>query len=224
MAVRGFPKVAPFVLEPHPCTDLRHDLIILPMAKPLIVWYQELLESNNSSDRLMEALLPVIENYFDAISFLGVENWYHSDIRPANLVVLDGRGRIIDWVTANMDSVPLKFQQGALDLYLVDEVVLSEKTVLYCPKWDLISLAYSLLGLNHEFHKLVPAGGLSVPINEVLVAARAELITQLSKAEDTHALSLFAIDIYRQVKGTSGATITPQEYAQIKSSLFPRAQ
>jgi hypothetical protein len=211
------------VLEPSELTDVWKGTLILPLATSFPVWYRELLQKYNNveADAMLE-IVPVIKNYFDALYALGEKGWYHADIRPANLVVKNGRGYIIDWVTANPASTPLFLQHGAMEPYLVDDVVSFGGARQYQPKWDLMSLAYSLLGLNGELVGNHPRNLPDGSINELFVNERQSQVDQLMRDGTTRPLSRFAVRLLEAVRSTSGPTISEQEYAHIVSIVFPQ--
>ena len=132
----------------------------MPLAEPLSAWIdrQQKELKNEIQEAVTEKALtqrctPIFQQLLEGIHCLHRHGFCHLDIRPGNLMMFEGTGRLIDWTTvkriekAKSDSIGF-FRQGHLDAFWPDPTgtKLDESPV----RWDLYGLAYSIayLGAN----------------------------------------------------------------------------
>jgi serine/threonine protein kinase len=101
----------------------------------------------------------LIKDAVRGIAILHQNGWVHTDIRPKNIIVYNNTARLIDWVTAyqlRMGGDCFYHHQGEIDPFAHDSLyeISDRASTSFLPKWDYLSLAYSLFGLSGYFDKL----------------------------------------------------------------------
>ena len=90
-------------------------------------------------------LKPLLLNAFDGIRQLHAIGWFHGDIRPTNLLVINGTLRLIDFMTSGpYDSRKYMVRSGYEDPFCVCGDKASSEFLFH---WDLYGLAYSMIFL-----------------------------------------------------------------------------
>lgn len=99
---------------------------------------------------IVKKLTPILRNYVDALRVLHSEGKIHGDIRPKNLAVYEGTGRLIDWETtqdieswelSHAVSVAMLFGKKYYDIFAPFQCSKGEK-------WDLYALGYAMMHLD----------------------------------------------------------------------------
>ena len=90
---------------------------------------------------------------FDQVKALHDYGYTHSDIRPANILILnDDTPRLIDFVTLTKHGEILIWLQGTL-LFMAEEILcLKEKPYVFKRKYDMESLSYSFLDCIDKYY------------------------------------------------------------------------
>ena len=89
---------------------------------------------------------------FDQIKMFHDLGYIHGDIRPANIVILEGdKPCIIDLLTVTKQGVLLGGLQGT-DIYMSDELLRCKAPYAYKRKYDLESLLYLILDCSDKHY------------------------------------------------------------------------
>jgi hypothetical protein len=162
-ALRQIPAFRPYLLEANPLfSDLPRGIAVMPLGETLLNWYEKHeRNSRNNQTPWWDECKAVLMQVVDAFRQLHGGGWMHCDVRPMNILIMgNGTVRLIDWVTACQisDRPNFFFRQGVDDPFLVDELLEKASNAApvlhYYPKWDLFSLAYSILGICGYFNEM----------------------------------------------------------------------
>lgn len=89
---------------------------------------------------------------FDQLKMLHDFGYTHCDVRPANIIILEGdKPCLIDLVTVTKHGVLLGGLQGT-DIYMSDELLRCKAPYSYKRKYDLESLVYSILDCSDKHY------------------------------------------------------------------------
>jgi serine/threonine protein kinase len=141
----------------------------------LVSWFEKARSQAVDNRALFTKCAPIFQQALQALLVLHSNNWYHADVRPMNFVLFEKSVRLIDWVTAGKYKDRYNFRQGLLDPFLPDPMHEDAKIEYYRPKWDIISLGFTILGLNGDLEGLRTSG---------FVQSRQERLISLRKKQD----------------------------------------
>ena len=104
--------------------------------------FEEAAETNaDTTEITWDILKPHACRILQAIELLNAKGFMHGDIRPRNLIMLDGKVRLIDWVTAvKFEEWPHSLRQGYEDPFWPDSIQAGDAQL-----WDLYCLGYTFL-------------------------------------------------------------------------------
>jgi hypothetical protein len=117
----------------------------MELANPLIRWFE--MQAQGAVDKVAVAntgVKPHLRHVFHGLRTLHAHSWSHRDVRPANIVIIDGTARLIDWATAARHDRPVSclFDQGHGDPFAPNDI---SKFGCHGAKLDLVGLGFVAL-------------------------------------------------------------------------------
>lgn len=102
----------------------------------------DLIDDDERFERFVRCFIKL----FDEIEKLHEFGYTHCDIRPANVLILEGDDDpcLIDFVTATEHDKTLNWFQGTL-IYMAKDLLYAEKPFLFKRRYDMESFCYSIL-------------------------------------------------------------------------------
>jgi hypothetical protein len=208
-AVAAIEELEPYAVKLLPEYEVQNGFA-MEMGESLILWYQELVSEDSRKSIPVGAVAianadikPHLHHLFRGLRVLHKYGWCHRDIRPANLVLVHGMAKLIDWATAarKEDPVDRLFSQGYGDPFAHEDVGRFGQSG---EKLDFIGLGFVALffGSSAEEQKLCAD-----------VTSRRNYIRTLAEEYPQRAKDLAVIGAYliEQIEETGQAALTEED-------------
>lgn len=203
-------------------------------------WCNDLLYSNSelSLDEKFKQFVICFVKVFDEIEKLHQFGYTHSDIRPANVLILeDNCPCLIDFVTATPHGTTLDWLQGTL-FYMAEGLLRTETPFRYMKKYDLESFCYSFLDcadkhfsnsfLRPEESDLIGLNSFANNDNIKFADLRQKALNRLGKyhqfGPDNHFLEERYVSLFFSLLGKlntviDGEDLNENDYADLRNIL-----